>query len=420
MAYETPDRTVLALMISHPKKQSVAARRDRAGGHNDFGLGAEDRLALLRDLNRRATELTDEGGLQPLLEALLLESKRELAFGALYELVGAHARPELRAAVGLSPEQAALLGNGLARDLRNQIIDPAPKLVAGPEPLVVMPLRPPGESRPTSLFLAGPTLELELKDPRVQAFLELMAAGLSAAFATLSARAEQRRRAEFEQMMGIVSHDLRNPLHAIRLSASLGMRDVPVESRLGRTFERITASANRAVRMITDLLDFTSARRGRGIPIEPREGDDLHLQVSRAVEEVLVTRPERQVVLETAGDCVGCWDPDRISQVVQNLVGNALQHTVEGTPVSVWTGREGDWVILEVRNGGTPIPASELPFLFEPFRRGVRARSGGGRSLGLGLYITRQIVEAHGGSVQVSSNETQGTKFTVRLPCKTG
>ena len=106
----------------------------------------------------------------------------------------------------------------------------------------------------------------------------------------------------------------------------------------------------------------------------------------------------------------------RLAQVVQNLVGNALQHTTEEVLVSVSTRGEGDHVVLEVHNGGPPIPAEDLPRLFEPFKRGATARTGRGRSLGLGLYITSLIVEAHQGRIDVRSTEAEGTTFVVRLP----
>jgi signal transduction histidine kinase len=105
-----------------------------------------------------------------------------------------------------------------------------------------------------------------------------------------------------------------------------------------------------------------------------------------------------------------------MAQVITNLVGNAVQHSPEGTPVRVGSrGRDGE-VLLEVHNEGPPIPAEVLPTLFEPFRRGRSTGGGGMGSVGLGLYISRQLVEAHGGTIQVRSEQGEGTTFTVRLP----
>lgn len=242
-----------------------------------------------------------------------------------------------------------------------------------------------------------------------------------ARWASVLARAEQARsqaeaRSEFEQqLIGIVSHDLRNPLQAIRLSSVLGLRIAGQEPRQKRSFERILASSDRAIRMINDLLDFTRVRSGGGLPLQVRPAD-LHLLAAQAVDELLVTRPERQIAVEAHGDGMGRWDPDRLMQVLQNLVGNALQHTTEETPVRVTTRGERDFVAIEVHNGGPPIPAEDLPRLLKPFRRGQAAHATGGRSLGLGLYITFHIVQAHGGTISVQSSCEEGTTFAVRLP----
>ncbi|WP_257450125.1 PAS domain-containing sensor histidine kinase [Archangium lipolyticum] len=228
---------------------------------------------------------------------------------------------------------------------------------------------------------------------------------------------ETRLSAEFEQqLIGIVSHDLRNPLQAIRLSATHGLKAAGLEARQRRSFERILSSSDRALRMINDLLDFTRVRLGGGIAVERGQAVDLHLLVAQVVDEVRVTRPERHVAVERSGDGRGAWDADRLSQVVQNLVLNALQHTPEEAPVRVRTWGEGRDVVLEVHNGGAPIPAEDLPRLFEPFQRGRNARPDGGRSMGLGLHITYHLVQAHGGKISVRSSVNEGTTFTVRLP----
>lgn len=120
------------------------------------------------------------------------------------------------------------------------------------------------------------------------------------------------------------------------------------------------------------------------------------------VEEVVVTHPERHIEIDAGGDTRGFWDADRLSQVVQNLVTNAVQHTTEEVPVRVSARADGSDVLLEVYNGGPTIPEEDLARLFEPFQRGGGSRVGG-RSLGLGLYITSQIVRAHGGTVGVSA-----------------
>jgi signal transduction histidine kinase len=151
-----------------------------------------------------------------------------------------------------------------------------------------------------------------------------------------------------------------------------------------------------------------------GIPVQPRPLD-FHEHVRRVVDEVQVAHPERHIDFLARGDGRGEWDEGRLAQVVTNLVGNALQHSPPGTPVRVSTWSEGPDVCLEVHNEGAPIPAELLPRLFEPYRQGPEAGEGRG-SLGLGLYITRQIVLGHQGTLEVRSRAGDGTTFTVRLP----
>jgi sigma-B regulation protein RsbU (phosphoserine phosphatase) len=248
--------------------------------------------------------------------------------------------------------------------------------------------------------------------------LELVAAVGNDLSERKGAEAEAKKRAELEQqLIGIVSHDLRNPLQAIRLNAALGLRSATgSDPQLARRFERILTSSDRAARMIDDLLDFSRARVSGGIAVDPKP-IDLHGLTNQVVEEVLSTRPERQVSREISGDGRGSWDADRLAQVVQNLVGNALQHTTETTLVRVTTRGDASHVFLEVHNDGPPIPSSDLPGLFEPFKRARSSqRATSGRSLGLGLYITSLIVDAHYGTVTVRSTSDEGTTFTVRLP----
>lgn len=231
-------------------------------------------------------------------------------------------------------------------------------------------------------------------------------------------RDEARTRAEFaEQLIGIVSHDLRNPLNAISLSAAALMRHEELSERQAKGLTRISVSTERATRLIRDLLDFTRARLGGGIPIE-RRPLDFHAHVRQVVEEVQLTHPEREVKVASSGEGSGEWDGDRLAQVVTNLVNNALAYSPTGTPVHVETRSEDGSVLLSVHNTGKPIPSELLPHLFQPMTRGRHAGGGTSRSVGLGLFIVSSIVRAHGGTLQVRSTEAEGTTFTVRLPRK--
>jgi len=232
-------------------------------------------------------------------------------------------------------------------------------------------------------------------------------------------RSEQRLRetAAFrERFMGIVSHDLRNPLNAILLSANTLLRSDDLGERHVRGVRRIVTSAERMRRMISDLLDFARGRLGGGIPLAPRVMD-LGALCQEVVDELEISRPGREVELVMEGDLRGGWDADRLSQLLINLGRNALDYSPEGTPVRFSVHDEGTHLRLEVHNEGPPIPPERLGLLFEPFRRFAdnegRSSSSG---LGLGLYIVEQIVRAHGGEVGVRSTLEEGTTFTVRLP----
>ncbi|WP_309892677.1 PAS domain-containing protein [Archangium sp.] len=226
----------------------------------------------------------------------------------------------------------------------------------------------------------------------------------------------QRERSDFEQqLIGIVSHDLRNPLSAILLGTTALARREDLDERSTKAVMRIQSSAERAVRMVKDLLDFTQARLGGGIPVVPRPLD-LHDLTWQVMEEVRASFPERDLVVTAQGNGQGAWDADRMAQVVTNLASNALKYGTPDTPVSVRTRGDGDQVELEVHNRGAPIPPESLGRLFQPMQRASSRGDTAGRSVGLGLYIVDRIVQAHGGTITVKSTEAEGTTFTVRLP----
>jgi phosphoserine phosphatase RsbU/P len=163
--------------------------------------------------------------------------------------------------------------------------------------------------------------------------------------------------------------------------------------------------------MIRDILDFTRGRLGGRIPLN-RQQTDL-AAISRAVvDEILTGHPSARIVVETAGKLTGDWDPARIEQALSNLLANAVQHG--GSDVTlIASGQDSDQVVVTVRNGGRPIPPEQLPNLFAPFKA-VRS-NGNAAHLGLGLFIVREIVQAHNGSVAVTSS-SEGTAFSFRLP----
>ncbi len=227
---------------------------------------------------------------------------------------------------------------------------------------------------------------------------------------------ELKQRESFEQqLVGIVSHDLRNPLNAILVSAELLLRNEELDERTLRSMNRIRSAGQRAVRMIRDLLDFTQARLGGGIPIT-RTQADLAGVCSHVLEEVALAWPDRQLVSSLPARLEAYVDADRISQVLTNLLSNALQYSPAGTEVTARLSEADGSAVLSIHNHGAPIPADFLPRLFEPLQRASAAYDRSGRSIGLGLYIVKQLVRAHSGTIDGVSSKEAGTTFTVRLP----
>ncbi|MFP2910126.1 PAS domain-containing protein [Pyxidicoccus sp. 3LFB2] len=224
------------------------------------------------------------------------------------------------------------------------------------------------------------------------------------------------RARQFEQqLIGIVSHDLRSPLQAILLGTASLLRREELDERTTKAVARVRVAAERASRMVTDLLDFTQARLGGGIPLVARP-TDLHAVIRETVEEVQANHPERELRVESQGEGRGTWDADRLAQVVQNLVSNAVKYSPPGTLVTVRSSGDADSVELQVHNAGTPIAPEALKRLFQPLQRATDVADSTGRSVGLGLYIVAEVVRAHRGRVAVTSTDAGGTTFTVSLP----
>ena len=218
-------------------------------------------------------------------------------------------------------------------------------------------------------------------------------------------RAEQAQ----ERIFGVVGHDLRNPLTAIRLGIHrvASLQGLPERARA--PLDRTLRSADRMERMIDALLDYTRAHVGGGIAVTRVPGD-LRQVLGSVEEEFSVSAPGR-VLCDVEGDLHGNWDADRLAQVLTNLVTNALKHGDAGRPVTIRGESRNGEITVAVHNAGTPIPRELMGRLFEPFVHG----SDGSAGLGLGLYISRNIVEQHGGRIDVAS-DASGTTFTVSLP----
>ena len=213
-----------------------------------------------------------------------------------------------------------------------------------------------------------------------------------------------------EMFMGMLGHDLRNPLNAIKMAAEyVRLSD---GEQLEATMGLVLSSTDRMARLIDQLLDLTRIRLAGGLPIERRHVD-LEALCHRVIDELKMAHPGAPIRIEVEGDVSGAWDGDRMLQVVSNLVSNAVEHAASDGDITVrLTGVNGS-VELVTHNPGA-IPAETLDVLFQPFGAARARRKSDG--LGLGLFITKQIIEAHGGSIEVHSSEPEGTTFTARLP----
>lgn len=231
-------------------------------------------------------------------------------------------------------------------------------------------------------------------------------------------RYTEKTNAYRDQLIGIVSHDLRNPLGGILLGSALLGRAEGLDDKNSRIASRIENSAKRMVRIVGDLLDLTRTRLGSEIPLV-RSRTDVGPLCQMVISELEGSHPDAVIRYTSNGNLRGDWDSDRLAQVLSNLVGNALHHGDVNKPVDVIAKDEGKQVALVVHNAGPPIPKGALNSIFEPMvHRGQDSRKTPG--LGLGLFIARELVTAHGGKIDVISTDAVGTTFTVRLPRHAG
>lgn len=250
----------------------------------------------------------------------------------------------------------------------------------------------------------------------MESFAKLLAIQLEAEErfqATEAALLDARQTAELrEQFIALLGHDLRNPLSSIMSGAQLLMRRSQDPSITGIADHMLTASY-RASRLVDDVLDFARGRLGNGIPLLRQDSDTLHLTISQIVTEMQNAHPQRTI--ESAIEPLGTihCDADRLSQLLSNLLANALVHGAGDGRVLVSARVDDNRLELTVNNSGEPIPPERLTQLFQPYwREASNTRTG----LGLGLYIANEIAASHGGRMQVTSTAETGTSFTFSMP----
>jgi sigma-B regulation protein RsbU (phosphoserine phosphatase) len=216
-----------------------------------------------------------------------------------------------------------------------------------------------------------------------------------------------------EQMMAIVSHDLRNPLSVIGMNAHIvKLGEMSLDQQ--RAIERVERATARATRLIADLLDFSQARLGKGLQVDFKPFD-LHRMAAESVEDLRVAHPQHTILHQPSGSGACVASHDRLVQVIGNLVANAVAYGDPARPVVVATSIEEQTFSIAVCNQGKVIPQALIPTLFDPMTRGKETENAE-RSVGLGLFIVREIVRAHGATIAVTSSNGDGTIFKGNFP----
>ena len=238
--------------------------------------------------------------------------------------------------------------------------------------------------------------------------------GIDQALSKSTVRFMQETDASRDLAIAVMAHDLRNPLNAIVSSAQIlqraGFDKVAVEDLAAN----MVHSGMRMSKLIDNLMDFTRARFGQPLIVK-RELIDFTPVCQRTVAEFVAAHPERTIRADCGAGLHGALDEVRISEMLANLISNAIQHGDPTTPVSIEVCGELKEIVLTVHNNGVPIPQSDLQTIFDPFSHATKKEKYT-RHLGLGLFVAREIVEAHAGTISVTSTAEDGTKFVVRLP----
>lgn len=219
-----------------------------------------------------------------------------------------------------------------------------------------------------------------------------------------------------EQFLAILGHELRNPLASIVVGATLLTKSDSMDVKEVGVATRVLNSAARMNRIVGDLVDLTRTRLGSGIPIAPKPMDLLPV-CQQVVAELEGIHPDCRLQFESQGDLHGEWDSDRLTQVISNLVANAMQYGCEDGPVTVVAQAHGEEVVVRVHNEGPPVSEGSLKKIFDPLvRQPTQNSDKHPTGLGLGLYIAREVVTAHGGTIAVASTRKEGTTFTMEIP----
>ncbi|WP_153950028.1 sensor histidine kinase [Cupriavidus sp. U2] len=213
--------------------------------------------------------------------------------------------------------------------------------------------------------------------------------------------------------LGMLGHDMRSPLQTIQTTASY-LAALNAGEQVTGAASRLIRSGARMQALLDDMVDFNRTKLGLGINIAPSD-IDLGQLIGDTLDQLRIVHPEHRIELGVVGHCRGVWDGQRLQQLVGNLVLNAIKYGAQNAPVHVTVTDKGSEVLLEVKNTGTPIERSAFDLIFHPLHRGPNQGTNADGSLGLGLYIAREIAKAHGGEIKARSDAAE-TVFSVTLP----
>jgi signal transduction histidine kinase len=367
----------------------------------------EHRMQQIRKLTDVSRALTNAATLEDVLQLTAARAADLLmAEKSLLLVANGDGLLALRSSHGIDPALAERFHEPLSEALVPNL---ARLLDAQPETLLAVPLVVAGAIKGILVVIRGAGSTSSDQDEWLLSALADQAAG-----ALEKTRLDEI--GEFrEQLIGIIGHDLRNPLSTVVLGAHFLLNCEGLGERETEVARKIARNASLATRLIDQLLDLTRSRLGGGIPIDARSFDlmDVCMEIMGETE---LMHPDRPIHLHVRGDLVGVWDRDRMYQVLANLVGNAIQHGAPRSAIELRADGGLSEVVIEVANRGNPIPPEALPFIFDAFRKGRTAHPSRTQGLGLGLFIAHQVVRSHGGSITATSSESDGTTLRVRLP----
>jgi PAS domain S-box-containing protein len=380
------------------------------------------RLAIPLLADFVAVDLLDEAGVirraamahrQPTQEALVQEMVRRFPLALQRETL------VTRAIRQGAPDFVPELGDDLLRALAQDEEHLRLWRALGLRSLLVAPLIARGQTLGGIVLAYGDSGRRYAAADQPFAVELALRAALAIDNARLYRQAQEAIRAR-DAFFAAVSHDLRNPLAAIKMIAQTMLYQTrqPAPVRLDqweRGVIQIDRAADRTDALVGQLLDVARLQAGRTLELQSRPTDLVALARQTAEDEQrLAVRHQIRVVAEQE-HLVGVWDRRRLERVVANLIDNAVKYSPAGGPVTVDVAADGRWASLQVQDQGLGIPAQDMPRVFERFHRAanVIGKIGG---TGVGLASSRQIVEQHGGTIAVESEEGRGTRITVRLP----